>query len=162
MAKYVRTVPSTNLDKDEYLIQAPNFLEEIDKLRGRVPKNGHLTINFIRDLIALAAGKYSDMDFNPMHVNISKLKNVPFDNLNDLNSKVINFLHTECPALVNGYVDYHIKKRPFGTKLIYFLGDHLHTGSFSMNGIDEIKPKDIDIFMGNKKKKIVGKPAITD
>jgi len=157
MAKYVRALPPQELSKDEYIVESPNFLEEINRLKGKIPRGGHLTINFVRDLVSLAAAKYSDTNFNPMHVNVSKLKNIPFENLSDLNTKVINFLHKECPSLVDGYVDYHIKKRPFGTKLIYFQGDHLFTGPFSMNGIDEIKEKEVESFLGRKNKKIISK-----
>jgi len=46
--------------------------------------------------------------------------------------------------------------------LIYFLGDFTQTGAFSFNGIDEIKPKEIDVYLGKKEKKVVGKPAITN
>ena len=162
MAKYVRTMPPEELSKEEFIIQSPNFFDELDRLKGKIPKHGHLTINFARDLVSLVASRYTGTNFNPMHVNVSLLKNIPFSNLSDLNSKVIEFLHKECPTLVDGYVDYHIKNRPFGTKLIYFLGDHLYTNSFSMNGIDEIKEKEVDVFLGKKKKKIIGKPAMTD
>jgi len=120
MAKYVRTLPPEELSKEEYVVQSPNFMAELDQLKGKIPRNGHLTTNFTRDLISLAAAKYTDVNFNPMHVNLDGIRNVPFDNLNDLNNKIISFLRNECPTLVDGYVDYHIKKRPFGTKLIYF------------------------------------------
>lgn len=162
MAKYVRALPPQELSKEEYVVESPNFFEEINKLKGKIPRGGHLTINFVRDLVSLAASKYTNTNFNPMHINVSKMKNIPFENLSDLNTKVINFLYKECPTLVDGYVDYHIKHRPFGTKLIYFQGDHLYTNSFSLNGIDEIKEKEVDVYLGKKKKKIIGKPAVTD
>jgi len=61
------------------------------------------------------------------------------------------------PDVLDAYVDYHIKQRPDGVKLIYFLGDHLHTTKFTVNGIDELKQKEIDSFLGTRKKKILSK-----
>jgi hypothetical protein len=74
----------------------------------------------------------------------------------------MDIVNKQCPFFIDSFIDKQIKNRPNGTKLIYFLGNFNQTGPFTRNGIDEIKFKDIDVYLGNTKKKIVGKPAITN
>jgi hypothetical protein len=62
-------------------------------------------------------------------------------------------LREQYPKIFDKYLDKKIKERPFGTKLIYYVGDFLETAAFNLNGIDRLEERDIDAYMGNKKPK---------
>jgi hypothetical protein len=164
MAKFVRvTAAPESVGKGEYVIAAPNFLEEIEACRARRPKNGLMSANYLRDIFAIAGQRYLGDSFNAMtDVNVSYFRNREFKNEEDVNVVVIAACQKFCPQLLDAYVAYHIKRRPAGTKLIYFTGGLMYTSQFFANGIDEIKEKDIEVELGRKEKRIVGKPAITD
>lgn len=70
-------------------------------------------------------------------------------------------LKSERPVIFDKVLEYNIKNRPHGTKLIYYVGDFGDTSPFFRNGIDEIAEKDVDEYLGLKPKKVVGKPAVT-
>ncbi len=163
MAKYtiIKEVPE-NLGKDCVVIDAPNFLEEIASNKRKKPRTGLLTTNYLREIIASIGDKYADDSFNALtSVNVSNCKGVSCEEDKDIDKVLFRVFGQYYPEMVNHYVDYHIKQRPYGTKLIYFLGDFSQSSKFTEHGIDEIKNKDIPVYLGNQKKKIVGKPAVT-
>jgi hypothetical protein len=160
MAKFVKVdkVPE-NLGKDEYVVHAPTFVDEVKECYGRAPKTGTTTSNFMRDIAARVGDRYLDENYNTLiHVNTSRFRGQPFETPEDVDVIAKKMLRKSLPNIDDAYVDHHVKKRPHGTKLIYFLGDHTQTGAFTSNGIDEIKPKEIDTYLGKKQKKVVGKP----
>ena len=164
MAKFVKVdkLPE-NLGKDEFAICAPTFVDEVNVCYGRAPKNKLTTANFMRDIAARVGDRYLDENFNTLiHVNTSRFRGLPFESPEEVDAIAKRMLKKALPTIDDAYVDHHVKQRPHGTKLIYFLGDHTQTGSFSANGIDEIKPKEIDTYLGNKQKKVVGKPIKSD
>jgi hypothetical protein len=159
MTKYVRVKESDlpeNLTKEEFVISAPNFLDEIKKCKGKAPKNGLTAASHLKELAAAVADRYLPEDFDVLYsVNVSKFRGIKIENDLQLNNVLVRMLVKNIPGIFDAYVDKHIKNRPFGCKLIYFLGDHLHTGSFNQNGIDELKPKEVKSYLGKKEKKIV-------
>jgi hypothetical protein len=58
-------------------------------------------------------------------------------------------------------LEYNIKNRPHGSKVVYYVGDLGDTGPFFRNGLDMIDESEVDAVLGLKAKKIVGKPAVT-
>ena len=154
MAKYVRvTKVPTELTKGEYVVEAPNFFDEIKDSRGKVPKSGHFTANYLREVIAVAGIKYApDTFMAATDVNLAAWRNRAFTSEESINKTLVAMFRKECPNMLDWYVDYHIKQRPFGTKLIYFTGDHLDTNAFTSNGVDEIKEKEIASYLGTKKR----------
>lgn len=165
MSKFVKvTEAPENLPSGCFVISAPSFLEEIKSCDKKRPKTGLMTPHYLREIIGTIALKYDSTEtFNALtQVNVTHFKGIPFKDLNEVEEILNRAISANCPELFDMYVDYHIKKRPFGTKLIYFLGSHLNTGPFTRNGIDEIQAKEVDTYLGNKPKRKVGKPAITD
>lgn len=164
MTKYVKvTEAPEELGKDEFIVKAPEFIEEINKCARRAPKNHYTTSNYMRDVSAAIGDRYMHDDFSAlMTVNTSRFRGIPFETPEDVNEIVKQMLGKSVPEVFDRYVDFHIKSRPIGTKLIYFLGDHTQSTPFTVNGIDEIKSKDVDVYLGKKKKKVVGKPAVKD
>lgn len=152
MTKYVRvkSVPE-ELEKDEYVIPSPSFEAEIQSIIGRAPKNKTTSSNFLRDVAQVILDKYTDDKSTALTINTTGFRHIPFEGVKDINEVVIRMFQKSKPEIFNHFVDYYIKQRPFGTKLIYFLGDHLLTQAFTQNGIDEIKEKDINAYMERKK-----------
>ena len=166
MAKFVKVtekdLPDT-LSKDEFVISAPTFVEEVKACTKKKPKNGQLSPNYMREIAAAIGDKYLNEDFNTLvDINVSRFRGIPIKDDEATSAAAVRMMSKSVPDILDRYVDYHIKKRPQGTKLIYFLGDHLFTDSFASNGIDELKQKDIPVYLGVKKKKVVGKPAVSD
>jgi len=160
MAKFVRVKEAPKeLDKDCCVIEAPNFYAEILECDKKKPKSSLMTPHYLREILGTIGLKYADINFNALtDFNVSQFKGIPFNSIDGVHDIVMRAINNQNPNLINLYVDYYLKKRPFGTKLIYFLGDHLQTGSFTSNGIDEIKEKEVDVYLGKKSKKIIGKP----
>lgn len=162
MTKYVKVKKAPEeLEKGEVVISGPNFCEEISKVWRRAPKNHYTTSNFMRDCAAVVGEKYMREKFDAlMTVNTSRFRGLPFETVEDVNEIVKEMLARSTPEIFDNYVDFHIKQRPVGTKLIYFLGDHSQTTSFVLNGIDEIKEKEVDVYMGRKLQRKIGIPAV--
>jgi hypothetical protein len=83
----------------------------------------------------------------------SAFNGVPFKSISDIARVVVGMFKSYYPSIFDSYIEHQIKNRPFGTKLIYFVGDFLQTGPFDRNGIERIEAKDVDSFMGRKDKK---------
>jgi len=163
MAKYVLVKEEPKiLDKDCFIIDSPNFLNEIEQCIRKKPRSKTMSTNYLREIVATIGLKYAPEGFNPLSdVNISQFKGVPCENNKQTQDIVIKAFSKSYPEIFNLWVDYHIRHRPSGTKLIYFLGDHTQSSTFVQHGIDSLPTKEVDIFLGKKTKKTVGKPAIT-
>ena len=164
MSKFiiVKEAPE-ELSKGCFIIKAPNFMDEIEESSKKRPQSKQLTPNYLRAVIGVIGAKYADENFSALtSVNVSPYRGVPCPDNASVQDALFKIFKSSYPQMIDNYVEYHIKKRPFGTKLIYFLGDFTQTGKFTAQGIDEIKMKDVDAYLGKDKKKTVGRPAITD
>lgn len=152
----VKKAPA-ELKKDEYVVQAPSFLQEIKDCAKKCPRNGTMTINYLRELIARVGSVYSPEDFNPItSVNVSYFKGTPCSTEEEANDILLKIFSTQFTPMLDAYVAHHLKQRPSGTKLVYFLGNGSQVAPFIKLGYEEVLEKDLD-----KTKKIIGKPAIT-
>ena len=159
MTTYVRVSKAPlSLDKHCYVIEAPNFKDEVEQCANRLPKSGFMSANLLREVIGLAGRKYISHDFDVLReVNVSHHVGTPFDGIDGAHRVVMTCVRSMYPALLDAFVDYYIRKRPFGTKLIYFLGAFSETASFAKNGIEEIKEKHISKVLGSRTKKITNR-----
>ena len=164
MSKFVRVHSAPEeLEKGCIVIGAPSFIEEIKACSKKKPKNGVMTHHYIREILGTIGLKYADNTFDVLtQVNVSRLRGVPFETVSDVDVILNGVIKKQCPRLYEDYMNFYIKKRPFGTRLIYFLGSPMQTATFTENGIDELKLKDVDVYLGKRQKKVVGKPAITN
>jgi len=164
MAKFVIVKESPKeLEKNCFVIEAPNFLKEIKSCDSKKPKTKVLSSNYLRSLVGAVGDTYADEEFSAItSVTVSKFKGVPCETDEQVENALVALFSRDYPKMFDLYVNHHIKKRPHGTKLIYFLGDFKQSSMFFENGIDQIKIKDVDVYLGNKEKKSVGKPAKTD
>lgn len=161
MSKYVsvNTAPAT-LRKGEVVLQEPDFLEQIRACAHKAAKKNLTGINHLRDILNAIQQKY-ETDVGIFKVPLSQYEGLPFNNENELSKIIIRLLKKENPAVFGKVLEYNIKNRPHGSKVIYYVGDFGDTGAFSRNGIDFIEEKDVDEALGLKPKKVVGKPAVT-
>lgn len=153
----VNLAPKT-LQKGEFIIEAPNFLEEVKSCEKKRPRNHVMSINYLRELVALIGAKYVGETFNPLiDVNVSHYKGTPCENAEQAHEIIVKLFKQFYPRMFDAYVEYHLKLRPSGTNLVYYYGPPSQVSAFIKMGFDEVLEKDL-----NKSKKVVGKPAITD
>jgi hypothetical protein len=164
MAKFVIVdkVPA-ELRKNEHVIEMPSFLEEIRLASARnLNKKGQVSPSFLRSIASMIAINY-DKEFDPLrHLKAHDYDGVGYENEQDLSKIVLAALERDYPAIFDRYLEHKIKNRPFGTKVIYFVGPHSKSSVFYAHGIDSLDVKDVDTFLGLKPKKTVGKPAVTN
>jgi hypothetical protein len=155
----VKEVPA-ELRKDEYVISAPTFLEEVRACFNKRPRNEVMSINYLRELVAAVGAKYLPETFNAMtDVNVSYYKGTPCTSEVEANEMLLKLFKREYPEALNAFVEYHIKNRPNGTKTVFYLGTGDQAGIFLKLGFQEVLQK--DLYKEEKSKKTVGKPAIT-
>jgi len=161
MAKFVivKEAPKT-LEKGEYVITAPSFLEEIQANVRKEPKRKQTAINHLREVLNSIAQKY-DPEMNVMKFRLVNYEGVAYADNADLNTIILRILSTERPETLEKYLDQKVKTRPMNTKLVYYTGSFNSTGPFYKNGLDLIEEKDVESYMTGKPKKVVGKPAVT-
>ena len=140
MTKYVRVRERpTDIAKGEYVITMPNYMEDILSCKAKLPADKLLGEGYIRTLAQHIANKY-DPDFDAYRdLVIARYKGIPMKDTADINTFVIKMFNEQCPKMQDKYIDYMIKKRPFGTKLIYFMGPHQATAFFTANGIGRVR-----------------------
>jgi hypothetical protein len=161
MSKFVSvTKAPAALRKGEVVVDSPDFLEQIRGSAHKAAKKNTTGVNHLRDILNAIRQKY-DPDLNIFKVPFSQYEGLPFKDENDISKIMIRLVKKECPAVFEKVLEYNIRNRPHGTKLIYFVGDWSDTGAFTKNGIDSIEEKEVDEYLGLKPKKIVGKPAVT-
>jgi hypothetical protein len=162
MTKFVVVdrAPET-LEKDEVVINQPNFLEQIEANKKKQPRNGLIAVNHVREILQSISTKY-DQDLNAMRIPLVGYVGVPFKNNEELSAIVVKILKSHYPPIFEKVLDYELKNRPLGTKLIYYVGNFKGTTAFFKHGIDNIDQSDVESYMTGKPKKTVGKPAITN
>ena len=152
-----------SLDKDCIVISGPDFNADIELCSKKKPSSKMMTVNYLREIAATIGLKYAPETFNALtDVNVALYRGIPCTTLEETNEIVRKMFEKDYPAMFDYFVDYHLKRRPSGTKLIYFTGDLRYTSRFTQNGIDRVKEKELDVFLGKKEKKIIGKPIVKD
>lgn len=149
------------LPKGTYVIEFPDFMDEIAANRGRQPRGNQTASTHLRYIVGSIGEKY-DPELTAYTVRPHLFEGRIFDNDKDLSNIVVEMLKSQYPKVFEKYLDYKIRTRPTNTKLIYYVGDFGGTTAFFINGLDRVEEKDVDVVLGLKPKKIVGKPAITD
>ncbi len=159
MSKFIRVseAPAT-LQKGEYVIEMPTFLEEVNDPRIRKPANRKTAIHMLRAISELIGSKY-DPTFNTYHtIRMAYYVDRPFATSEDLSKIVVEMFEKEYPQIFYSYIDYKIKNRPPSTKLVYFVGTHEYSKVFLSNGLDFIN----ELPVTEEPKKAKAKKAETE
>lgn len=161
MAKFVivSKAPS-ELRKDEWVIDYPTFMEQI-KENARHSGRGNLTGQNQLRYIAGAIGAKYDEQLTAWTIKPHQYIGRPYADDEELSNIIVEMLRDQYPQIFSSYVAHQVKARPSGTKLIYFIGGLSDATAFFQDGIDLIDEKEVDVALGLKPKKVVGKPALT-
>ena len=161
MSKFVlvRKVPES-LRKGEVAFKAPNFMDQIEANASRMPRSGLTAVHHLRDVLNSVQQKY-ETDLDIFKLPLSQYEGVKISSNEEMSRFLVRLLRQERPEIFEKVLEYNIKNRPYGTKLIYFTGEHQDSGPFFRNGISSIEEDEIDEYLGLKPKKVVGKPAVT-
>lgn len=161
MSKFVvvKKIPET-LNKGEIVITEPNFMEQIEQNARKAPRSNLTGINHLREILNSIGVKY-DENMDVMRFRMVNYESLPYTDANELHAIILRILRTEYPAVLDKYLDFQIRARPMGTKLVYYTGDFTSSSAFYKNGLDLLEEKDLESFLSGKPKKVVGKPAIT-
>ena len=149
------------LHKDAYVIKPPSFLEEILLNKRREPRGGITAINHLRAIVHSIGSRY-DENLTEFSVRPSLFEGRLYASDEELSVIVKEMLESQYPQIFDKYLDFQVKNRPRNVKLIYVVGDHVNHTALYRNGIDHLDPKEVEVFLGLKPKKIVGKPAVTN
>lgn len=162
MSKFVvvKEAPK-ELPKDTHVIRMPTFIEEIRANANKTALNGLTGVNHLRSIAGSIGDKY-DQNLTSWSVRPNLYEGRAYANDEELSAIVLDMLNTQYPSIIDSYLMYQVKHRPVGTKLIYFVGPFQKTMAFTMNGLDHIEEKEVDVYLGLKEKKVIGKPAITN
>jgi hypothetical protein len=161
MAKFVvvKQAPTT-LDKGEFVIKQPDFMEQIVANQKKAPKHNQTAINHLREVLNSIGVKY-DPEMNVFKIRLLNYEGLAFKNNDDMSAIVVRILRNEYPKVFDKVIEHELKNRPTNTKLVYYVGDFNTASPFYNAGLDLLDEKDIESYMTGKPKKVVGKPAIT-
>ena len=153
--------PPASLREGEMVIKEPKFLDEIKLNKRREPRGNLTGASHLRFIVDSIGAKY-DESLGAYSVRVHNYEGIPYSNDEDLAEVVAKLLKEQYPAIYTKYLDSCIKSRPRDTKVIYYVGNFTDTSPFFSNGISLLEDKDIDVHLGLKTKKVVGKPAVTN
>ena len=153
MTKYicVQSIPET-LEKGEAIVKVPDFVDDVVSCRTKMPSTGSFTPAYLRALGDYIGHKYDDKFPGAGIFVVNDYHGVPYKTHADVAKVVVKMFKKSYPKIFAQAIDHQIKHLPFGTKLVYFLGDFLDTEAFTRNGIDAVEEKDIPELMGRKPK----------
>ena len=152
----VRVMPK-ELQKGQCVIESPMFYDEIESCDKKKPRNNLASVNYLREVIAAVGSKYIGDTFNPItDVNVSYAKGLQVESTEQTHEILLSLFRRYYPKMFDAYIEYHLKNRPDGTNLVFFLGEPSQVNAFIRLGFQEVLEKDL------LPKKKVGKPAITN
>lgn len=131
------------LSKDSMVIKEPDFLDEIKENKQREPRGGHTSPTHLRYIAGSIGARY-DQDLSAYTIKPHLFEGRKYDSDADLSKIVVEMLRAQYPKIFQSYIEYKIKSRPAGTKLIYFVGDHKETKPFLNNGFSLVDESDLD------------------
>jgi hypothetical protein len=142
-----------------FVIKFPDFLEQIQQNKAREPRGNLTAATHLRYVVGSIGEKF-DPELSAYTVRPHLYEGRAYSSDKELSKIVVEMLQEQYPKIFEKFLDMQIKNRPANTKLIYYVGDFVGSGPFFANGIDAIAEKDVDVFLGLKEKKVVGKPAV--
>jgi hypothetical protein len=159
MAKFVVVSEApAQLNKGEYVIDKPNFLEEIASQRTKAGRNGLTGANHLRMITDAVARSYDPERMTAYSVRVSLFEGRPYSSDQELNSIINEMFRMDYPAVFSKYLEKKIQNRPKDTTTVYYVDSDIK-GAYELfyrNGLDQLTEEKVD-----KPKKSVGKPAVT-
>lgn len=139
MAKLVLvTEAPATLGKEEFLINEPDFAEEIAASNFKATGRKLTSEIHLKQIVTLIRNKYDqDGELTPAmnKIAFSKYVGLPYNDPADLTAIVRNIFMKYCPVMLDRAVEFSIKNRPAGAKVIFFNGNKSHVPVFFRHGI---------------------------
>lgn len=150
------------LKEGEIVLKPADFMEQILENKQKA-RRGNLTASNHLRYIAGSIGYKYDPKLEQVTIKPHLFIGRKFMDDKELSGIIVEMMKLQYPTIFQSVLDYEIKNRPAGTKLIYFEGTIGTTDiPFQLNGIDKITEDELAAHNGTAKpKKIVGKPAVT-
>jgi len=160
MAKFVTVQEApTDLKKGDYVIPAPNFLDEVVKQKAKAPRNG-LTARFhLRLLVDTIGQNYDPEGLTGWTIKSHLFEGRPFTTDAELNTIVTEALQMSYPKIFNKYLEHKIKNRPTGTDTIYVVESPLYDDPESL--LYRYGMSEDEAVVEAAPRRVVGKPAVT-
>ena len=159
MAKFVTVKEApTEVGKDEFVIQKPNFIAEIEKQGAKSPKNKLVSRFHLRQIVDAIGQVYDPDNMTGWVVKTHNYEGRPYADNKELNDIVVEALSAGYPKVFDKYLEKQVKSRPAGTKLVYLVQSGLYSNPEEIlynNGLNEAGEEN------DKPRKVVGKPALT-
>lgn len=140
MSKFKTIInPPTKLDKGDYVIDKPSFLEQVQENAAKKPKTGLTGTYYLRAIVDSIAAKYSPGVMTAYVIKSHLYEGRPFKTDEDVNNIILEALTKDYPAIFPLYLDNKIKTRPAGTKMVYYVDSGLSNAKeiFYANGFSE-------------------------
>jgi len=119
--KLVKKTPD-KLGSNEFVIERPNFMEEIESTRGKRGVTNLTTASYLRDVFMAITDKY-DNTINPYRLVLSKYVGLAYETDKDISDIILKIIDDHRLPLIEKAVEQKIKTRPLGTELIYYVSD---------------------------------------
>jgi len=119
--KLVKKTPD-KLGSNEFVIERPNFMEEIESTRGKRGVTNLTTASYLRDVFMAITDKY-DNTINPYRLVLSKYVGLAYETDKDISDIILKIIDDHRLPLIEKAVEQKIKTRPRGTELIYYVSD---------------------------------------
>lgn len=154
--KVVKEAPST-LNKGEYLIDKPSFLEQIALHKAKKPRNGLTGSHYIRMVTDSIAQAYDPENMTAYSVKAHLYEGRPFSTDEEFNSIIVEALWNDCPSVFSKYLDVKIRNRPAKTERVIYVDSDIkgQYEIFYKNGLSQEPTHE-----HKKSDKVVGKPAV--
>ena len=154
MAKFVLvdTVP-TSLGKEEMLINEPDFAEEVKASNFKASGRKWTSQNHLQQIVTLIKNKYDPEGELNTNIPYSRYSGLPYATNEDIGNLIHSILTKHCPSMIDRAVEFSIKNRPAGVKVIYFKGPSARTNIFFRHGIAGADLKEAQNELTTKKNK---------
>lgn len=161
MSKFVvvKEAPK-QLEKGDYLIDKPSFIEQISQHKAKKPRNGLTATHYLRIIIDAIAEAYDPSSMNGYSIKAHKYEGVTIGTDEQFDQLIISALQQDYPAVFSKYLEKKIRSRPSGTQRVIYVDSNIpgQYELFYQNGLSEEKAESTQ---KTKSDKVVGKPAIT-
>jgi hypothetical protein len=133
--KYIRVDEAPQkLNKNEMVITKPNFMEEVEKTKGRRGVEKLTTVNALRDTFMAITDKY-DNKLNPYKMPLQKYRGRAFQDDKEYSDIILKIIKDNDYDLIDKAVDTLVKQRSTDVDKIYYVSPDLEgTKALTQNG----------------------------
>jgi len=127
------------LEKNEYVVKYPDFMEEIERGNRKKGVSNLTTVNHLRSIFMEIGFSY-DPTFNAYtDIPFNVYEGIKFETDKDLSDIILKIIKERRPDLIEKALEANIRKRSYKIDLIYYISQDLYnSGVFIRNGVDMV------------------------